>query len=320
MHVVVIGAGLGGLALAQGLRRAGISVAVYERDATPVIRNQGYRIRIDPNGIAALRTVLTRPAYDVFAATAGTPGGVTATYDHELNLLHRFEQPPVPALPGGGNLAVNRQTLREILLAGLDGVVRFGARFTRFESRPDGVTAHFEDGSVAVGDVLVGADGAGSVTRQQLLPEARVVDAGLRLLYGKAAFGAEELLGLRAVALAMTDGWHPAVREVLAGQDAIFPVTVRSSVPIGPWETSRVTLLGDAIHVMSPAIGVGANTALRDGQVLAGRIREAAGGRPVVEALREYEAEMVGYGFDAVRDSARRGHELVGQNPLEDAT
>ncbi|WP_327635810.1 FAD-dependent monooxygenase [Kribbella sp. NBC_00482] len=380
MHVVVIGAGLGGLALAQGLRRAGISVAVYERDATSVVRNQGYRIRIDPNGIAALRAVLSSSAYDVFAATAGTPGGVTATYDHELNLLHRFEQAPVPGLPGGGNLAVNRQTLREILLAGLDGVVRFGARFTRFESGPDSVTAHFEDGSVAVGDVLVGADGAGSMTRQQLLPEARVVDAGLRLLYGKAAFGAEELLGLwttvvgpekrfvglapvrfgeapgrtpglspvtdyltcvfgarveefpcsdlfalsgselRAVALAMTDGWHPAVREVLAGQDAIFPVTVRSSVPIGPWETSRVTLLGDAIHVMSPAIGVGANTALRDGQVLAARIREAAGGRPVVEALREYEAEMVGYGFDAVRDSARRGHELVGQNPLEDAT
>nr|WP_227026022.1 FAD-dependent monooxygenase [Streptomyces fodineus] len=82
------------------------------------------------------------------------------------------------------------------------------------------------------------------------------------------------------------------------------------------WETTAVTLLGDAIHVMSPAIGVGASTALRDARVLTDRLLQAAGGRPLAEALHAYEEEMLGYGFDAVRDSATRGHHLVGQDPL----
>lgn len=91
---------------------------------------------------------------------------------------------------------------------------------------------------------------------------------------------------------------------------------MRTSVPLAPWETTAVTLLGDAIHVMSPAIGVGANTALRDARLLVGRLAEAAGGGYVKAALHAYEAEMLEYGYDAVRESAERGHRLVGQNPL----
>jgi 2-polyprenyl-6-methoxyphenol hydroxylase-like FAD-dependent oxidoreductase len=67
---------------------------------------------------------------------------------------------------------------------------------------------------------------------------------------------------------------------------------------------------------MSPAVGVGANTALRDARVLTARLVQAAGGLPLAEALHAYEEEMIGYGFDAVRESAARGHNLVGQDPL----
>ncbi len=123
---------------------------------------------------------------------------------------------------------------------------------------------------------------------------------------------------LRALTLSLVQGWHPELVEIVARQDAasIFPVSVRTSVPVGGWETTAVTLLGDAVHVMSPAIGVGANTALRDARVLTARLAEAADGRPLADALHAYETEMIGYGFDAVRDSAARGHKLVGQNPL----
>jgi 2-polyprenyl-6-methoxyphenol hydroxylase-like FAD-dependent oxidoreductase len=54
-HVIVTGAGTGGLCLAQGLKRAGVSVAVYERDRTRRDGLQGYRVGIDADGKRALR-------------------------------------------------------------------------------------------------------------------------------------------------------------------------------------------------------------------------------------------------------------------------
>lgn len=46
--------------------------------------------------------------------------------------------------------------LREWLCTGID--VHWGKKFTRYEESPDGVTAYFEDGSCATGEILVGAD------------------------------------------------------------------------------------------------------------------------------------------------------------------
>lgn len=139
-----------------------------------------------------------------------------------------------------------------------------------------------------------------------------MIDTGPRLLYGKVPLAGEEV---RAPV-------PPELLGIVARQDpaSVFPVAVRTSVPIGAWETTAVTLLGDAVHVMSPAIGVGANTALRDARVLAARLVQAAQGRPLAEALRGLdEKEMTGYGFDAVRESAERGHRLAGQDPLPSA-
>jgi 2-polyprenyl-6-methoxyphenol hydroxylase-like FAD-dependent oxidoreductase len=50
VHVLIIGGGTGGMCLAHGLKRAGISVSVYERDRTRSDGLHGYRVGIDPTG------------------------------------------------------------------------------------------------------------------------------------------------------------------------------------------------------------------------------------------------------------------------------
>lgn len=47
-HIIIIGAGFGGLLLAHGLKKYGISFSIYERDSSPQARGQGYRIKIFP--------------------------------------------------------------------------------------------------------------------------------------------------------------------------------------------------------------------------------------------------------------------------------
>jgi len=106
--------------------------------------------------------------------------------------------------------------------------------------------------------------------------------------------------------LDMTPGWHPNLRRLFGLSDpgSCFPINIRTSVPIEPWRSSSITLLGDAIHTMTPGQGVGANTALRDAALLCRQLAAAhRGERPLLEAVAAYEAEMIPYGFARVADS-----------------
>jgi 2-polyprenyl-6-methoxyphenol hydroxylase-like FAD-dependent oxidoreductase len=98
--------------------------------------------------------------------------------------------------------------------------------------------------------------------------------------------------------------WHPDLRALLAAAsvDDTFFIKVRSSQRIPAWNPSRVTVLGDAIHAMSPARGSGANTALMDAANLCSAL---TGGSDLVAAIGGYEERMRDYGFAAV-DASRR--------------
>ncbi len=390
-HVIVIGAGLGGLALAQGLVRAGIQVTVHERDAALTSRRQGYRLHIDAYGRDALVTLLPPPLARLFLATAGVPNARFTLLDDQLNQVLTQDADET----GSSDFAVDRLVLRQILLAGIEDAVKFGNELQHYEAVPGGrVGAHFTDGSQVHGDVLVAADGANSAVRHQYLPHARIVDTGVWQLYGAipltdrtrplfddrmfgiftaitgpertylgvapvefpespqraaarlasgttllpvsdymtCSFGArrewfgrsaEELRAmsgerLHAIMAEAVRTWHPRVREIVAACEpaSMFAVPLRSSVPITPWETTPVTLLGDAIHAMSPAAGAGACTALRDASHLTTALTKAAAGRDLIDALREYESAMIDYGFTAVRTGADNGQRILGQDPL----
>jgi len=102
--------------------------------------------------------------------------------------------------------------------------------------------------------------------------------------------------------------WSPAFRRLIdaSDPDTINAFPVKSATPVNPWSTGRVTLLGDAIHATSPTGGNGANTALRDADLLRRSLIAArAGELPLISAISAYEREMLDYGFAAVKQSLR---------------
>ncbi|MEZ0110118.1 2-polyprenyl-6-methoxyphenol hydroxylase-like FAD-dependent oxidoreductase [Catenulispora sp. EB89] len=126
-------------------------------------------------------------------------------------------------------------------------------------------------------------------------------------------------LDLRTLALNRVADWHPAVVELIRmwDLDTVQPLVLRSSVPVPAWPARNVTVVGDAVHAMSPALGIGANTAFRDALALGEELVAAAEGRkPLTTAIADYEAAMRDYGFAAVRDSAAMGQRVIGHRPL----
>jgi 2-polyprenyl-6-methoxyphenol hydroxylase-like FAD-dependent oxidoreductase len=371
-HVIVIGGGLGGLCLAQGLKKAGLSVAVYERDRTPSDRLQGYRIHIEPQGNVALAACLPADLFTRYRDTSGPGGSGYRVSTEQLRELFFF---PAPVTSNDGDpatldLSVSRITLRQILLTGLDGIVHFDKAFSRYEENPDGtITAHFEDGASARGDVLVAADGGKSRVRQQFLPHARRIETGVLAIMGKLALtgavrrllipgqldGATSILGphgcamfialhelgnaddylfwaflarqekypaqqdlqrmdgtaLQQFVIKMIGTWHPHVQQLACDADptTIICKPLHTSVPVEPWATRRITLVGDAIHSMPPTRGIGGNTALRDAHFLSQELVAAQSGeKPLLQAIHDYEAAMIEYGFAAVNDSLQALH------------
>src|SRR5262245_8172000 len=126
-HVLIIGGGLGGLCLAQGLKKAGISVAVFERDYTPDDRLQGYRIHIEPEGNRALSACLPPHLFNTYISTSGSGGNGHRIVTDQLKELVFFRAPAATdkSNPGELDLSVSRITLRQVLLSELDTIVHF---------------------------------------------------------------------------------------------------------------------------------------------------------------------------------------------------
>jgi 2-polyprenyl-6-methoxyphenol hydroxylase-like FAD-dependent oxidoreductase len=160
VNVSIIGAGLGGLTLARVLHIHGIAATVYEADADRDARPQGGMLDIhDFNGQLALRDA---DLYKQFLALVHPGGQQSRALDMHGNVL--MDNPDDGT---GGRPEVQRGELRRILLDSLPpGTVLWGHKLRTAE--PLGRGRHFlsfENGSTAVADLLVGADGAWSKVR-----------------------------------------------------------------------------------------------------------------------------------------------------------
>jgi len=411
LRVAVVGAGLAGLCLAQGLRRDGIEVTVYERDADLSVRGQGYRLHLDARAGLALQHCLGEEAFALFLASVGEPGRAVTVLDHRLRVVRRLEGGPARSAAAGLapqslSVSADRRTLREVLAFGLDDVLRFSHEFVSYEAREpvgpgaaggDGVVLRFADGRSASADVLVGADGAHSVVRRQFLPGARVEDTGARCVYGRTLLSALDQVDLpgcfadgftavtagrlglacgmhryrssfddlatcwpqarltpqpdylmwalsgRGPDLPVADaalrtlgpaalhdrviravsGWHPTVRQVIERATVADTQLIQvhaAGIPTSPWTPTRVTVIGDAIHAMSPARGSGANTALADAARLASALAAVTQETPestgtgLLTRIGHSEADLRRIGDEAVA-AARQAEMRYGRPP-----
>ena len=122
---------------------------------------------------------------------------------------------------------------------------------------------------------------------------------------------------VKSLALNLVDGWHPTLRRMVGETDpsALVAIPLQSGDPPVEWDTSRVTLLGDAIHTMTPLQGLGGNTALRDAQLLCSQLVQVSGDQArVIPALHTYESEMRTYSSKAMRASLQQTRTFVSNN------
>ncbi|MCJ1245622.1 hypothetical protein MMC30_002826 [Trapelia coarctata] len=168
MHkVLIVGAGMGGLALAQALRKQRVPFEIFDREAGPYERSQGWAIGLS----WILKDLLSFTPDDL-------PPIETCSVSKQLGLLSRavfydaytgrvfLEMGGRKPNEDGYFVRVNRAEFRGWLSEHID--INWNKRFSHYEETDSGVTAYFHDGTSAAGSILVGADGINSPVRTQL--------------------------------------------------------------------------------------------------------------------------------------------------------
>ncbi|GAA3782432.1 FAD-dependent monooxygenase [Plantactinospora mayteni] len=254
---LIVGGGISGTLSAIALRKAGIGSVVYEAyDRTA--DNVGAFLTLAVNALDALRAL----DFDVRDLGFGTPRmTITSGSGRKLG-----ELPFGAALPDG---TVSRTIKRAELYQALReravrcGVhIEYGKRLVDAECTGDGVLARFADGSTAEGDLLIGADGLRSRTREIIDPSApRVRYTGL-LTTGGYAHG-------------VSAGFEPGVMNAIFGKRCFFAYTAHPNgevwwaanparaveptpaelAAIGP-EEWRAWLIDQFRHDRGPALGI----------------------------------------------------------------
>lgn len=162
MRVGIVGAGIGGVALARALHQRGIEAHLFERAAA--FGEIGAGVQMTPNAAKVLKAL---GVGEGLARIGFLPNAMVGRNWEDARELFRTPLREVcPRLFGADFWHVHRADLHAILCEGLPADrVRFNVSCTGVTQRGERAVAHFSDGSEFEADLIVGADGIHSVVR-----------------------------------------------------------------------------------------------------------------------------------------------------------
>jgi 2-polyprenyl-6-methoxyphenol hydroxylase-like FAD-dependent oxidoreductase len=321
MRILVAGGGLGGLATAIAVTRAGHEVEVFERAAQPA--EVGAAVAVWPNGQRALTALGVE-------RTPGFPVRSLQLRSRRNQLLMQVPIDQLRARYGYDLVMMHRAELQSTLLEALGrAAVHFSSEVVGFEQGGSNVAVYMASGERRQGDLLVGADGLRSEVRRALLADGAPRYSGATCWRGVTPFagfeggafnwvgvggecgifplsdgrvywlgvanrperGVDGPGGRKADVAGVFAGWPAPMGAVIEATDEkdILRNDLYDRRPIRAWSRGRVTMVGDAAHPMLPNAAQGACSALQDAAALG----EMLAKHPVGKALEEYEAQRV---------------------------
>ena len=221
--IAVVGAGMGGLAVAATLRQVGFDVQVYEQ-ATRFGRI-GAGIQMMPNSMKVLRGIGVEERLRKIAF---------APYSHLNRDAYSGEvlrELPMPdTLYGAPYLCMHRADLHEALASVLpDDIIHLNKKLAGLDQKSGQVTLSFADGSKATADAVIGADGVHSLVRDIIVGPDAPIHKG-RIAY-RAVFDAS-LMGGFDIGPSRTKWWgkdrHIVIYYITRAKSELYFVT---SVP-----------------------------------------------------------------------------------------
>ena len=241
--IAIIGAGIGGLALAGFLARRGVALTIYEQARE--FRRFGAGIQMSPNAVRVLRALGLEPRLRALAFYPRSWSNRVA--DTGAPLFDLTFGADAESRYGAPYLLMHRGDLHEALLSTVPpAVIAFGKTLVGIERRGSAFRLRFADGSDAVADAVIGADGVHSTMREFLLGPEKP------RFTGRVAHRTVFPSGLMQGYLVDTcTKWWGADRHIV-----IYPVNPRrdetyfvTSVPEPDWDVESWSTEGDMAEV-----------------------------------------------------------------------
>ncbi|WP_158989830.1 NAD(P)/FAD-dependent oxidoreductase [Mucilaginibacter sp. L196] len=183
--IAIVGGGPGGLTLARLLQMNGANVKVYDRDLNKDARVQGATLDLhEESGLHALHQA---GLMDAFNANYRPGADALRIADKDANILWDDDATPREET---NRPEIDRGPLRKILLESLQpDTVVWDSNFVSLTPEGNGWKLHFKNGTSAIADIVIGADGANSKIRPYITP-IKAFFAGMTAIEG-AVYNAE---------------------------------------------------------------------------------------------------------------------------------